>query len=345
MTSPWTRARLTETRERLAKSPAWLHYGRVRDAVLRMNELAAQGAERDAPSAYWREELTHFEYMLDASPMVVERLRHHTHHITGVRVYEYRSNRDVMKRRFTEKLHALRRRGGDELLVWEAPDLGGFGFDADGQLFNIDTLKFYEALIALREAAVLDDFRQSTERRLVWEIGGGWGGFAYQFKTVCPNVTYVISDFPELFLYSATYLMSLFPGCSVRFFGDSPSDGLFEDWESVDFVFVPNYWLAELQPPRVDLAVNMVSFQEMTAAQVEGYVRRAFDLEAPFLYSLNREKSAYNNEIESVSKIIGQSYWPHDVSPMPMGYQRMLDEPPAPNDYRHIVGWRRVVPA
>ncbi len=345
MTAPWTRDTLDEARQRLEASPGWANYLRAREAVLRMNELGQQGSDSHVPSAYWREELINFEYMLDASPFVIDRLRHHTYHVTGVRGYEYRTNRDVAMRRFTEKLQAVRKRGGDELLVWEAPDLGGFGFEADGHLFNIDTLKFYESLVALQEAAVLDELRKSSERRIVWEIGGGWGGFAYQLKTVCPNVTYVISDFPELFLYSATYLMTLFPGCTVRFFGDTASDRLFDDWQTVDFVFVPNYWLEELAPPRVDLAVNMVSFQEMTAAQVGAYVQRAFDLKTPFLYSLNRERSAYNTEIDSVSEIIGRRYWPHDVSPMPMGYQRMLDDPPAKNDYRHTLGWRRVEPA
>jgi len=341
----WTPASLERERQRLAGTAGWKHYERARVAVLRMNELASASSGPSAPSAYWREELRNFEYMLDASPLIVDRLRQHTHHVTGVRVYEYRSNRDVMRRRFTDKLSALRKRGGDDLLVWEAPELGGFGFEADGHLFNIDTLKFYEALIALRDGAVLQDLRATTDRRLVWEIGGGWGGFAYQLETLCPNVTYVITDFPELFLFSATYLMTLFPECRVRFFGDVPAERLFDDWESIDFVFVPNYALDSFGPPRLDLTLNMVSFQEMTRAQVEGYVRRSHELGAPFLYSLNREKSSYNTEIDSVSSIIDRWYWPHDVSPMPMGYQRMLDEPPAPNDYRHIVGWRRVVPA
>lgn len=340
MTGPWTHRRLEHARAELTAAPAWKNYQRVRDAVLRMNELGERGADA-SPSKYWREELTNFEYMLDASPMVIDRLRQHTHHVTGLRVYDYRTNRTVARERFVEKLQALRKRGGEEPIVPESRALGGFGFDVDGELFNIDTLKFYEALVALRDGAVLDDLRQASERRLVWEIGGGWGGMAYQFKTACPGATYVISDFPELFLFSATYLMTLFPEASVRFFGGSEPAALFEGWEDVDFVFVPNYWLTELQPPRVDLAINMVSFQEMTEAQVDGYVRRAFDMETPFLYSLNRERSAYNTEIESVSEIIARHYWPHDISVMPMGYQRMLDAPPSENDYRHVIGWRR----
>jgi hypothetical protein len=197
-------------------------------------------------------------------------------------------------------------------------------------------------MIALERGAVLDDFRTTAERRLVWEIGAGWGGFPYQFKSLCPNVTYVISDLPELFLFSATYLMTHFPDARVRFWGEEPSARIFENWRDYDFIFLPDSALAEFTPDRIDLAVNMVSFQEMTAAQVTSYVAHAHAAGCPFLYSLNRERSSYNEEIESVTTILSKYYWPREVAVLPVGYQKMLDEAPSPNDYKHIVGWRRV---
>ena len=119
----------------------------------------------------------------------------------------------------------------------ESSQLGGFGFDIDGALYNIDTLKFYEALIALDRAGVLGELRAAPGRPVVWEIGAGWGGFAYQVKTLFPDVTYVICDLPELFLFSATYLMTLFPDASVLFADpDRPAE-----LSDADFVFVPEY--------------------------------------------------------------------------------------------------------
>ena len=56
-----------------------------------------------------------------------------------------------------------------------------------------------------------------------------------------------------------------------------------------------------MKPERLDLTVNMVSFQEMTEAQADAYVAKAHALNCPFVYSLNRDKSAYNPEITSVS--------------------------------------------
>jgi hypothetical protein len=65
------------------------------------------------------------------------------------------------------------------------PYLGGFGFTIDGDLYNLDTLKFYECLIALQKAGLLGDLTaEQNDRKIVVEIGGGWGGFAYQLKTL-----------------------------------------------------------------------------------------------------------------------------------------------------------------
>jgi hypothetical protein len=153
----------------------------------------------------------------------------------------------------------------------------------------------------------------------------------------------MISDFPELFLFSATYLMTAFPDAKVFFWGDDSAQRLFANWRDYDFIFVPNTALNDLAPDRLDLTVNMVSFQEMTTEQVTAYVERAHALGCRFLYSLNREKSGYNPEIESVSRIIDRYYWPRDVSVLPVSYQKMLDEETSPNDYKHVIGWRRIV--
>lgn len=336
----WTR-RL----EGLREAQPFQAYQRVRRQVL---SLLALGQNRrstgHAPSDYWSGELSRFEYMLDASPLVIEQLRHHTHNLTGLLPQHYRGSLEQKREQFAEKLAALR--ALDETGVWvpEAPRLGGFGFDIDGELVNIDTLKFYEVLIAMQQGAVLPEMREASERKLVWEIGAGWGGFPYQFKTLCPNVTYVITDFPELFLFSATYLMASFPDAKVRFYGEVPPEETFAGWRDLDFVFVPDTFHSAVRPERVDLTINMVSFQEMTTQQVETYVRRAYELESPYLYSLNRDRSHHNRELSNVRSILSQYYWPREVTMLPVSYTKMLDaNPDMPGrGYKHVVGWRRV---
>lgn len=315
------------------------HYAAIKD-LESTTVLAA-----DRPSQYWQEELAGFEYLLDASPLVVESLRHHSYHVTGLRTYEYRRNQHRAQKRFAEKLEALvTAAGGSSLLVPEHPALGGFGHAIDGALYNLDTLKYFEVLTVLERGSVLQEFRNNAERRLVWEIGAGWGGFPYQFKTLCPNVTYVITDLPELFLFSATYLLTVFPDARVRFFGEVPAADLFTNWQDFDFIFVPHKFHAVVRPERVDLTVNMVSFQEMTTPQVRGYIEQAWAHQCPFLYSLNRDRSAYNDELVSVRECMSACFWLREYSVLPVTYQKMLDEKPGPSEqqYKHVIGWRRV---
>jgi hypothetical protein len=351
--SPARTADFASRVEALANTASYRAWLAVRDEVLRLK--AAEAGDGGEPSAYWQEELANFEYMLDASPLVVDRLRQHTFHVTGVRVYDYRSERHTDRTRMAAKLAALRELGGDDLLVPESPALGGFGFEIDGGLYNIDTLKFYEVLIALRRGGVLSGLMAPDDRRLVWEIGAGWGGFAYQFKTLVPNATYVITDLPELFLFSAVYLLTQFPDCRVLFHdGSKERQGELARWREYDFIFSPHTQLHSLQLQRLDLALNMVSFQEMTTGQVRGYVEHASNLGAPYLYSLNRDRSPYNRELTSVRSVIGEQFHIRRVPVLPVSYPEMLDSRSrvaalldrvglrrtSALDYEHLVGVR-----
>jgi hypothetical protein len=359
-------AELKSRIDALASGPAYRNYLTVRDRVLEMLDRGSTDGT-DRPSGYWREELAGFEYMLDASPLIVEKLRHHSYHLTGLKVYDYRTGKDEYERRLREKLDALLEVGDEQLFVPEPRELGGFGFSHRDGLFNVDTLKFFEAMIALDRGAVLTPFREGKERHVAWEIGAGWGGLAYTFKTLCPNTSYVIVDLPQVFLFSAVYLMAVMPDARFAFYGDGPLRSL--ALES-DFVFVPHWALRELDLPRLDLTLNMVSFQEMTTAQVKAYVNVAWKLGSQYLYSLNRDRSHYNTELSSVGKIIERRFWPHEIPVLGMSYTELPGKgkkakPPGTadklkaagkrarqkaagdgdsgirRDYRHLVGWRR----
>lgn len=336
-------------------TPAFQCYLRAREAVLAMKRAGGHPFAA-SPSDYWAGELENIEYLVDATPLIVQKLRHHAFHITNVRPYDYRDKGDGRREYFEARLRALRALGGDELLVPEPPALGGFGYEIDGRLFNVDTLKYYEVLVGMERGGVLAAMR-AIDRPLVCEIGAGWGGFAYQFKTLLPRTTYVIVDFPELFLFSATYLAALFPGARVVWAGTSETAAI-DGWRDADFVFVPHPLFRLVSTLPLDLAVNMVSFQEMTDAQVRGYAAMAATAGCPLLYSLNRERSPYNTQLVSVSEALADWYGLTEVALLDTDYLSALRKPPkapptpdpsAPR-YRHLVGrlseeFRRRAPA
>ena len=334
------------------ETPEFRSYLRARDAVVRIQRASTADAVSGfggtsggaAPSAYWVGELDNIDYMIDATPLIVRKLRHHAFHITGIRPYQYRDNEDGRRENFEQRLRALRAIGGDALLVPESPALGGFGFTVDGRLFNVDTLKGYEVLIGMERGGVLSALR-SIDRPVVCEIGAGWGGFAYQFKTLLPRTTYVIVDFPELFLFSATYLGTVFPDARIRFVG-TESSARIDEWRDADFVFVPHTLSRLVSALPLDLTVNMVSFQEMTETQVHGYACMAAAAGCPLLYSLNRERSLYNGELVSVSEVLAGWYNLTEVPLLETDYTNALRKPAkrtrkpdsAEPHYRHLVG-------
>jgi putative sugar O-methyltransferase len=352
--------------EEAASSPGFEAYQEVRRQVFAMRDRDQRAAGSvAAPGAYWREELEQFDYMLDAPPLVVTKLRRHCYHLTGLRPYDYRTHKSSS--RIARRKKALEAAGGRDLVLPEPELLGGFGFQLDGGLYNVDTLKYSEALIALRRAGILDDVRSPGRKPLIWEIGSGWGGFAYQLKTACPGATIVLSDFPEVFLFSATYLMTAFPSARVVFEGSDDDPGA-DSWTDFDFVFVSNARTDAVRPPRLDLTANMVSFQEMTSDQVEAYVSHAAAAGCPVLYSLNRERSLYNPALSGVTAILSRYYEAQEIEVLPESYvaagktgRRRLRKriwssasrararlplkrdaggapPAAATDYRHLVG-------
>ena len=359
--SPTAADRLAERVSALRGGIAYQAYLEARDAVLRMMDLS-----NTQPSAYWRHELNGFEYMLDASPLLIERLRHHSFHVTGLRTYDYRPGKDAHRRRLADKLLRLREIGDERHLVPESPQLGGFGHEIEGELYNLDTLKFFEAMIALDRCGALATLASSSERSVIWEIGAGWGGFARVLKTAVPNSTYVICDLPELYLFSGPYLRTLMPDARVRYWRGEDGDELFADWEEIDFILVPAAGLSAITPPRLDLVVNMVSFQEMTTEQVRGYLQHALGAGAQTVYSLNRDRSGYNTELSSLRELMGEhlaleeivlleeaytSLGPRRAAPLRSRVRRALRTSSLSpggagdtNSYRHIVGRPRSEP-
>jgi hypothetical protein len=85
----------------LREAPGFRNYEYVRDRVLEMR-ARVDAAPDYTPSAYWKEELSNFEYMLDATPLIIDKLRHHSFHITGLYVHNFRSGRPRQRSHYTD---------------------------------------------------------------------------------------------------------------------------------------------------------------------------------------------------------------------------------------------------
>ncbi len=299
--------------------------------------------------------LRDLEDLADASPAVIATLRRHAHRVGGASPDAYESGDAAARYRHERKFAALERAGGNGLLAYEPPRLGGFGFEIGSGLVNIDTLRFSEAMIALERAELL---REIATEGVVVEIGGGWGGLAYQLKSRFPGVTYVIVDRPERFLLSAVYLLSMFPDARPVFWHGSATDS--GQLEGADFVFVPEAEAASVPLERVDLVASVASFETLPAASIDRHLDWLSAAGTPSLYSLNRDRSADNPGLPSLRRLLERDYWLYEVWVLRWAHDQWVGEnvpaakprPTAPEPvaydpdrYHHLIGRRRLVSA
>jgi hypothetical protein len=284
----------------------------------------------------------------DATPETLATLRRCAAPLTEVHGDDYENAPAEKLRVFWRDWRRLVAEGGTEWLVPEAAALGGFGFERRRGMFNDDTLKLFEVLIALRFGAVFAP-AATGQQPIVWEIGGGWGGLAYQFKQLFPRATYVITSWPESFLLSAVYLLALYPNARCRFYGDVPGDRLWQGLDQVDFVFVPEHALASLGTARFDLTLDVMALELMTEERARAHVQQAYACGSPYFYSLGPATEPAAG-LTDVQPLLERWYWPH-VIPVPrmragealVGVRGPRPGVPGGVPHSHVIGWKRIL--
>lgn len=315
-----------------AASAAYESYQRARAEIFPMTtDVPLDGALTSRE----RELLADVDDLWRADPDTVADLRRYGKAISGVRRSNYKGERaDLVKLRLDRDRLKLLEHGDSALWVNEPAVLGGFGLHGDNVFYNEDTLRFFRIACLLNDAALVREFRVGTPRPTVWEIGGGWGGFAHCFKTLFPDVTYLITSPPTLLLLSATYVMTLFPEARVRFFQPSNPAAFWCDWDSVDFAFAPDTAVGELRPPTAALTLDIGTLERMTASRIEAHVQRAFDLGCRYMLSV-----CLGEEIQSASvrSALEKRYWMH-----PMAARAYLDRHLLVRSGAFLLAWKRL---
>ena len=69
------------------------------------------------PSPYWAEEVIGFDYIFDASPLIINKLRHHCYHLTGESPYTYRNHHNFKLDQFKSKLDLLKSISSEDLFI------------------------------------------------------------------------------------------------------------------------------------------------------------------------------------------------------------------------------------
>jgi putative sugar O-methyltransferase len=144
------------------------------------------------------------------------------------------------------------------------PSIGNpFGVVIDGTLIRVGSE--YQHYCAHRISRFL-----KSERAVVAEIGGGFGGMAYYLLRDRPATTYIDFDVPESIALAAYYLSKSFPRLNVLLYGEG--DLTEEAISQSDIVLLPAFELAAMPSQCVDVTFSSHAISDLTLEAVTGYL-------------------------------------------------------------------------
>jgi len=134
------------------------------------------------------------------------------------------------------------------------------GISVNGQVMPSETLR--HAYNAHSIAGLLQNVSQPT----IMEIGGGFGGQAYQTVSRMrqignPAGKYLDFDIPEVLFVCGYFLLKAFPEARIRLYGEGAVSA--RETEEFDIGLFPHFMMDGVQDLSVDLVFNSHSFSEM----------------------------------------------------------------------------------
>lgn len=149
---------------------------------------------------------------------------------------------------------------------------GEIGLDINGVLVHTDVMLCQSRINGMYCSGVLNKIERDIAARgyaRILEIGAGYGALAYALKRIFDDrLEYIVVDLPSSLWYSAIYLSTLAGGEESHLLNanDTPP-GHFKN------LFIANHLLDGALPHigPVDVAINTMSFPEMSAPQVRYY--------------------------------------------------------------------------
>ncbi|HEV2972658.1 MAG TPA: putative sugar O-methyltransferase [Pirellulales bacterium] len=148
----------------------------------------------------------------------------------------------------------------------------GYEIAIDGRRYSWDTLISLDTILSIAEA----DPGILTDRRVVADLGSGWGRIGYVLKRINPRVSYLLLDLPEILMISMAVLPRLLPAESTSLYAEFRAMPAL----TKSMLLQKGLWFAGSQDllkvadGAIDVFINVASFQEMKLAQVRTY----FDL-------------------------------------------------------------------
>jgi hypothetical protein len=143
------------------------------------------------------------------------------------------------------------------------PEIGNpFGICLDGSLIRAGSP--YQHYCAYKIGSVIN-----SNKPVVAEIGGGFGGTAYYLLRDRPGVTYLGFDLPESIALTSYYLLKAFPQLQIRLFGEPNSTCLLS---GIDVILMPLSELASMPAGSVDIIFSSHAISDLQNRELQHYL-------------------------------------------------------------------------
>ncbi|MBI4291246.1 MAG: putative sugar O-methyltransferase [Betaproteobacteria bacterium] len=235
-----------------------------------------------AASQFWAKEAGDFQRVFDVTGISKVENEYFNTRYSGItmndpRLYEWFISTFYHLIRSRDPLDLLARlQATADTAAAHAVTLGGINVEfgppvtIDGRRISADLLfsiyDFYN-LYELNPAV-------ASEALVIGDLGAGWGRIGYVLLKVNPRLRYLVFDIPESLLVSSAYLPQLLPELERSSYLETRGRAAFsrQDLMQKALWFLGSQDLLKLPANAVDLMVNVASFQEMSADQVNRYL-------------------------------------------------------------------------
>jgi putative sugar O-methyltransferase len=172
----------------------------------------------------------------------------------------------------------------------DSPMIGNpYGCFIDGHFIKVcsDYQHYYATCI---NRLTSDNF--DAERRVIIELGGGFGGMSYYFNRDSKNKVYVDIDLPENLALASFYLMHALPEKKVFLFGEGELTE--EIFNYYDIIMLPNFEVKNIPTSSTDLVFNSYSLAEMSENAISCYVNELSRALKPagYFYHVNHTRES-----------------------------------------------------
>lgn len=135
---------------------------------------------------------------------------------------------------------------------------------------------------------ILELVKDEKGKRVIVELGGGYGGLGYFLNKLIPDVVYVDFDLPENMALTAYYLMNSFPEKKVMLYGEGDFNE--NSLKEFDIIIMPNFEITKLPTDKVKLAFNSYSLAEMSTETIKTYIPELKRASKEYIFHVNHTK-------------------------------------------------------